>query len=181
MSKALELAAKLSAVYGSDLTDAKKLEIALHFGLCRWMHPVDGDPYVFWHADRVTAAFNEVEAAACAERDARIEYLTKDRDLEKKMRKDADERIAELEAQNKLLDSLMKSGEQRGVSKGIEESAGRIAELERQLADARTEATALRVNEQNLEQALEGMNTERSGAERPTGAASSTVRKTQDD
>lgn len=57
------------------LTDRQKLEIAIHFGLCRWVHPVDGEPYVFWHADRVTAAFEEVESAACAARDARIAEL----------------------------------------------------------------------------------------------------------
>lgn len=57
------------------LTDRQKLEIAIHFGLCRWVHPVDGEPYVFWHADRVTAAFEEVETAACTERDARISEL----------------------------------------------------------------------------------------------------------
>ena len=57
-----------------------------------------------------------------------------------------------------LIDSRM-TPNQKAFCRAIEAAAcaerdSRIAELERQIEDARTEATALRVNEMNLEAAL---------------------------
>jgi septal ring factor EnvC (AmiA/AmiB activator) len=59
-------------------------------------------------------------------------------------------------------------------AEACKERDARIAELESQLEDARTECVALRVNEMNLEAAIAGMNTEaqRAAEGGPTGAQS---------
>ena len=102
------------------------------------------------HAPYVDHKFaRAIEAAACAERDALIAKAER---------------------------SLIAAGytDQGGeawkppLGPSAEPLLGRIAELERQLEDARTEANALRVNEINLEAALVNANGNRPAPEGET-------------
>lgn len=65
------------------------------------------------------------------------------------------QRIAELEKENEVLNRLMRSGEQRGVAKGLEESKAQIKELERQLHEQAVSLEEAR--NQALEEAAEKM------------------------